>query len=113
MGDADRLLAAHDDAEQGLPAQPVGAAVQPCPFARPVIDKAKKDWIRIVLRDDQGVPLKGERYRLRLPDGSVKEGDLDVDGGVWVQGFEPGACRVSFPDIERSARANEPPEESG
>ncbi len=62
----------------------------------------KKTWIEIVLLDDDGEPVANERCRLALPDGSVRVHTLDARGRLRLDGIEPGACEVSFPD--RDAR---------
>jgi hypothetical protein len=115
MPDVNLLLSACKDAEQGLDDDPVQAVVQACPLQKKPVDPSKKDWIRIVLQDQRGVPLPGERYRVTLPDGTVKEGDLDADGAVTLQGFDPGKCKLSLPDIDqqkKGAAPETPPEEA-
>jgi hypothetical protein len=58
----------------------------------------EKTWIAIELLDDQGEPVPFERYRLRLPDGTIREGRLDANGRARADGIEPGTAEVSFPD---------------
>lgn len=60
-------------------------------------------WIEIQLVDDKGLPVSGERYRVRLPDGRISEGRLDEQGKVRVSGAEPGKCRIDFPDLDKEA----------
>jgi hypothetical protein len=59
-----------------------------------------KTWIEIVLIDDKGKPVPGEKYRLRITDGSMREGNLDSEGSVRVNGIDPGSCEVSFPNLD-------------
>ena len=66
----------------------------------PTAPKKENSWIEIYLRDTEGKPVPGERYRIKLPDGSIEEGRLDADGHVEYYGINPGACVVSFPDID-------------
>jgi uncharacterized protein (DUF2345 family) len=61
-------------------------------------DEKKKTWIEIELKDDEGNPIAGERYRLKLPDGRIMEGRLNAEGRARVSGIEPGTAQVSFPD---------------
>ncbi len=70
------------------------------PFVR---DDAKAGWVEIVLVDDEGRPAAGEPYRVRLPDGSVAEGRLGFSGVLRLQGFDPGECEVSFPELHRDS----------
>jgi hypothetical protein len=58
----------------------------------------KRTWVDIMLRDEHGVPIPNARYRLKLPDGTVIEGQLDAEGRARVHGVEPGSAQVSFPD---------------
>lgn len=60
----------------------------------------KKTWIEIELKDDDGNPVPGERYRIKLPDGSTREGSLDANGRARADGINPGTAQVSFPDID-------------
>ena len=38
-------------------------------------------------------------YKIKLADGSIKEGTLDGDGRARVDGIEPGSAQVCFPNI--------------
>lgn len=59
-----------------------------------------KDWVEIELIDNDGTPMGGQKYKVMLADGSVKEGTLDDDGTARLQGIPPGRCEVEFPDVE-------------
>lgn len=63
-----------------------------------VRDESKPGWIEFRVVDDEGSPAAGERYRVRLPDGSVAEGRLGRDGLLRLDGIDPGECEVTFPD---------------
>jgi hypothetical protein len=58
----------------------------------------EKTWVEIELVDEQGEPVAGEKYRILLPDGSVREGRLDGRGRARFDGLDPGTCEVGFPD---------------
>ena len=66
----------------------------------PVVLPKPKTWIEIVLKDDRGRPSAGERYQIRLPDGTTQHGLLDGHGKARVEGIEPGSAQVSFPDTD-------------
>ena len=78
------------------------------PFKPP--DEPEEDeetsWIEIELIDEDGQPVAGESYEIELPDGSVASGTLDGKGGARVEGFRPGACKVSFPKLDKDAWEN-------
>jgi hypothetical protein len=57
-------------------------------------------FIEIELTDEEGLPVAQERYRIELPDGSVREGRLDAKGTALVDLIKPGMCSVTFPDID-------------
>jgi hypothetical protein len=63
-------------------------------------NKAKKGWIEIVLKDEEGTPQGGARFKITLPDGTVADGTLDDKGKARVDGFESGQCKVAFPDLD-------------
>lgn len=63
----------------------------------------KKSWVEIKLEDQAGLPVPGERYQIKLPDGSLVDGTLDGNGFARVNGIDPGACEVTFPNLDREA----------
>ncbi len=60
-------------------------------------------WVEVVLVDDAGQPVAGEAYAVTLPDGSVASGTLDEKGLARVQGFQPGDCQITFPNLDAKA----------
>jgi hypothetical protein len=54
----------------------------------------------VVLSDGEGEPVPGERFRVKLADGSIIEDTLDDKGYKRVEGVEPGSAQVCFPDID-------------
>jgi hypothetical protein len=66
-------------------------------------EEKKKAWIEVELVDEDNQPVPGVRYRITLPDESVAEGSLDDKGKARVEGFEPGSCKVTFPDLDKDA----------
>ena len=65
-------------------------------------EEKKKSWIEVELVGEDGKPIPGERYKITLPDGkTAAEGTLDQKGFVRVEGFEPGQCKVTFPDLDK------------
>lgn len=64
-------------------------------------DPEPPDWIEIEMKNEDGEPAAGERYKIELPDGSVAEGTLDQKGYARVEGVKPGNCKVSFPNLDK------------
>jgi type VI secretion system secreted protein VgrG len=65
--------------------------------------KNKRHWIEIELIDERGKPVPGEHYRITLPDGTtLAEGRLDDKGRARVDGIDPGMCKVTFPELDRT-----------
>ena len=82
-------------AERGVPL---------CEVCDPAKEEAKKKeekktFVAIELKDEDGLPKAGAKYRVTLPDGSVKEGFLDLEGKAKVEGVDPGNCKITFPDL--------------
>ena len=66
----------------------------------PSDNKPEKTWVEIRLVDQDGNPIPAARYKLKITDGSVREGALDDDGRARVAGIDPGSCTVWFPDYD-------------
>ena len=76
----------------------------PSPLTPHQPDPEKKGWIEIQMLDEENSPVAGEAFRIVLPDGqTVAEGTLDEKGTARVDGFEPGSCQISFPNLDASA----------
>jgi type VI secretion system secreted protein VgrG len=73
------------------------------PFKRQPGDPAKKSWIEIELKDEQGNPVPGERYAVKLPDGTTTKGSLDEKGFARIDGIDPGNCEITFPELDKDA----------
>jgi hypothetical protein len=61
-----------------------------------------KTWItiRMLDEDDPARPVPNVRYRIRLPDDTVREGTLNADGIAHFTGIDPGSCLLNFPDLD-------------
>ncbi len=77
----------------GAPAAPAGSNAPSDPTR-------KKTWVEIELLDDNGKPVKHERYRIVTPDAQKHEGFLDDKGLARVDDIDPGTCVISFPDLD-------------
>jgi hypothetical protein len=71
---------------------------------RPPEEKAEeKTFVVIELVDDADPPrpVAFEKYRIELPDHSVREGMLDENGRAELRDIDPGTCTVTFPKLLR------------
>lgn len=64
----------------------------------PEAKKALDPPTRIQLRDQDGRPVAGERFIVRLADGTTRAGVTDAAGDAWIEGLR-GACTVDFIDL--------------
>ncbi len=64
----------------------------PCP--------ANATWIEVELVNKDQHPMAGEKFRIRLPDSSLKEGALDKDGKVRFDNIVAGQAQITFPEID-------------
>ncbi len=55
-----------------------------------------RDWIELRIRHPDGSPAAGWRYRVNLPDGDTREGELDQDGYAREEDVPPGPYKVSI-----------------
>jgi hypothetical protein len=69
--------------------------------AEPPPPKKEKTWVEFRLVNDEGKPVPGARYKLKITDGSVREGSLDDNGSVRVPSLDPGMCEISFLDYDQ------------
>jgi hypothetical protein len=63
--------------------------------------KEDATWIEVRLVDRQQKPVAGERYRIRLPDSSLREGTLDNDGRVRFDNIVGGQAEITFPNLDK------------
>jgi hypothetical protein len=77
----------------------------PAPTETEAEKEKKKSWIEIeMVYETNGESVPGLSYEITLPDGeTVASGTLDEKGFARVEGFEPGSCKISFPDLDKEA----------
>ena len=61
-----------------------------------------KDWIEVVLKDEEGDPISDQKYILYLPDGKIVNGQLDSNGHMKEENISSGSVKIKFPDLPNS-----------
>ena len=88
---------------------PGSLAYTPAPAFRPTSpeqaaqENREISWIEIKLIGEDDKPLPSQAYKVTLPDDSICEGTLDHEGFARIEGFPPGSCTISFPDLDEDA----------
>jgi hypothetical protein len=59
-----------------------------------------KTWIEFQLVDEEGKPVSNASYKVKLPDGSIRNGSLDALGMTRFDDIDPGQCQITFTDID-------------
>lgn len=68
----------------------------------------ERTWIEVELLDAEDNPIPYERYWIKLPDGTVRQGRLDAEGRVYVGNLDDGQCEIRWPDLDAAATGEEP-----
>jgi hypothetical protein len=79
-------------------------AEESLPVPRPPL-REETTWIEVELTDEGSPPrpVAFARYRIELPDGSLRDGILDANGRARMVGLDPGTCKVWFPELDAEA----------
>ena len=65
-------------------------------------ESEESHWVAIELKDEDGNPVPGEAYKIKLPDGTIIDGRLDEEGKAKIERLaEGGKCEVTFPKIHK------------
>ncbi len=76
------------------------ASESPGPVAGPSTSEAPQTFVEILLEDEAGMPVEGQRYRLVDAAGGVHEGRLGSGGIARIEPLPFGSCQLSFPDLD-------------
>lgn len=87
--EAKALAASGRAAEEGFRADTAGSEAMAC---------KNPAWVEIRLVDGNGQPLAGARCRIHPPSGPPIDKVLDDEGLAYVEGIDPGECRIELPD---------------
>ena len=61
-------------------------------------------YIELELVGENDSPIGGERWEIRLPDGTVRRGVTDDRGRARLDRLKTGGtCEVTFPDLDEEA----------
>ena len=59
--------------------------------------------IEVELLDELGRPVVGERVDVKTPDGNIRRGTTNMSGVVRINNIQPGACEITFVNLDESA----------
>jgi hypothetical protein len=90
-----QMIACDSSGPRGSPEAP--AEEPPAPSKGP---SKENHWVGIQLIDEDGDPVPNAKFKVTLPDGSIKKGSLDDQGMARFGGIDPGQCQISFPEID-------------
>jgi len=93
-GNATALRQSGEAADREFSARDAGRTAESC---------GQPTWIEIQLIGEDDQPIPGAKYRVKMPDGSVREGTLDQEGVAGFDGISAGDCEVSFPELDEGA----------
>jgi hypothetical protein len=57
-------------------------------------------WVGLLLEDEKGQPVAGQRVRIKLADGTLRESISDEKGRLRLDGIPLGNCQVEFPGVD-------------
>jgi hypothetical protein len=60
-------------------------------------------WIEFQLVGEDDSPVADVRYRVKLPNGSVREGRTGKSGLIRLEDLDAGKCELTFPDLDQEA----------
>lgn len=100
-GSTDSAAGAAQSSSPGKSSSTSVSPFNPGPAHKP--DPTKTGWIEVALIGEDKKPIPGESYTVTLPDGSVAQGTLDEKGVARVEGFDPGSCQITFPNLDKDA----------
>ena len=68
----------------------------------------ERTWVEIELLDMVDQPVPHERYWIKLPNGTVREGALDAMGLAYFDDLDPGQCTIRWLGRDEEAAVLEP-----
>lgn len=67
-------------------------------------DLIKFIWVIVELVGEDDKPVPSQRYEVRLPDGTKRQGRLDLEGRALIDSIpQEGECKFSFLDLDQDA----------
>jgi len=59
-----------------------------------------KTWIEFQVLDEEDQPIGGVRYRVKLPNGSTREGTTRPSGLIRFDDLDDGECEITLPELD-------------
>ena len=58
--------------------------------------KPEEHFIKFLVQDDKGKPVKDVKIKLTLPDGAIEEVSSNAHGQIEIKGIKPGNCTLDL-----------------
>lgn len=101
-GQVEEVKAAQKQSKTGKYGSTPAQAFTPPPPASAWQAK-ETSWIELELIGIDDKPITGELYLVTASDGRTYRGSTDHVGKGRVAGIEPGACKITFPNLDQDA----------
>jgi hypothetical protein len=59
-------------------------------------------FIEITVVDDDGNPVAGAAYSLKLPDRRILNGRTNQQGVIYIEGLDPGSCKLTLVGLDQT-----------
>lgn len=108
-GQAEIIWEARDgDATETAPPLGQSPTRGAAPTSASPLSRHERTWVELELLDMVGAPVPFERYWIKLPDGTVREGALDAEGRAYFDDLDPGTCEIRWPFRDGDATGVDP-----
>lgn len=103
-GQAEIFWEARDgDATESAPPLGQGPVSGPSGGGGSPVSIHERHWVELELLDMEGEPVPHERYWIKLPDGTVRQGNLDARGLAYFDDLDLGECEIRWPGRDEDA----------